>query len=94
MTAARVSPWRSSPREWRFPATPALCQGAIDPEAMETRRAGRARVSGDLFRLIAPVLLQYPQRGDDACAMVYYRNRMKNRLGASPGTMTDEIYGD
>ncbi|MHB1565298.1 MAG: glutathione S-transferase N-terminal domain-containing protein [Acidiferrobacter sp.] len=67
----------------RFPATPPLCQGAIDPKAMETLLAWRARVSGDLFRLIAPVLPQYPELGDDARAMVYYRNRMENWLGAT-----------
>ena len=65
----------------RFPATPPLHQGAIAAADLEAVLAWRARISGMLFRLIAPTLPQYPGLGDDPRAMAFYRERMEGWLG-------------
>ncbi len=65
----------------RFPVTPPLHQGAIAGTDLEAVLAWRARISGMLFRLIAPTFPQYPGLGDDPRAMTFYRERMEGWLG-------------
>ena len=65
----------------RFPATPPLHPGAIAAADLEAVLAWRTRISGMLFRLIAPTLPLYPGLGDDPRAMRYYRERMEGWLG-------------
>ena len=55
--------------------------GSRQSESLEAVLAWRTRISGMLFRLIAPTLPQYPGLGDDTRAMRYYRERMEGRLG-------------
>ncbi len=64
----------------RFPETSSLLQENILPEEMDSVLAWRTRISGPLFRLLAPVLTQYPGLGDDDRAMQYYRPRMETWL--------------
>jgi glutaredoxin 2 len=64
----------------RFLETPPLFRGAISDLEWEGVQAWRARISGMLFRLIAPTLTQYASLGQDARAMAYYRDRMENWL--------------
>ena len=64
----------------RFPATPPLHLGAIAAADLEAVLAWRARISGMLFKLIAPTLPLYGL-GDDPRAMRYYRERMEGWLG-------------
>lgn len=65
----------------RFPETPPLWRGAISDKEWEGVQAWRARISGLLFRLIAPTLPQYASLGQDPRAMTYYRDRMESWLG-------------
>ncbi|MBU2752107.1 glutathione S-transferase [Acidithiobacillus thiooxidans] len=65
----------------RFPETPPLWRGAIGDTEWERVQAWRARISGLLFRLIAPTLPQYASLGQDPRAMTYYRDRMESWLG-------------
>lgn len=60
----------------RFPDNAPLAP-ADGKEDWQAALGWRARISDNLFRLIAPVLPVYEGLGDDRRAMAYYRQRME-----------------